>query len=143
MNTKYLASTAFSVSSIIWSIYGWYNDSYGAGLLVYALMYFLYEVYSCVKKSDYQYVVHGFSASAAIIVAFMYGPSHYKYIYNALSIFELSTPFLNIAKQYRTNLSYKMFAGTFFTSRILVVSTDYIGPIVDPPSLDKVVLVLQ
>lgn len=43
-----------------------------------------------------------------------------------LSIFEFSTPFLNIAKQYRTALSYKAFASAFFAGRILVGTYMYI-----------------
>lgn len=126
MKAKYLRSLAFSTSSFVWSVYGWYTDAYNVGLLMYALAYFVREVYTCLKRSDYQYVFHGGIATAGITMALMRGPEYYKYIYHMLSIFEFSTPFLNIAKQYRTALSYKAFASAFFAGRILVGTYMYI-----------------
>ena len=126
MKAKYLRSFAFSVSSFIWSAYGWYTDTYDVGLLVYALAYFVREIYSCLLKADYQYVFHGGLASAGIITAMVRGPEYYRYIYHMLSLFELSTPFLNIAKQYRTKLSYQTFAASFFAGRILIGTYMYI-----------------
>lgn len=126
MKAKYLNSLVFSTSTFIWSVYGWYTDMYNMGLLLYALSYFMREVYTCVKRSDYQYIIHGAAASTAIVTALAYGPEYYKYVYNGLSIFEFSTPFLNIAKEYRTALSYQAFASAFFTGRILIGTYMYL-----------------
>ena len=77
-------------------------------------------------KSDYQYVLHGGIATVGILTILARGPEYYKYVYHMLSVFEFSTPFLNIAKQYRTALSYKAFASAFFTGRILVGTYMYV-----------------
>ena len=126
MNAEYLLSFLFSTSSLVWSIYGLYTDVYGAGLLLYALSYFAYELYTCIPKNDYQYVIHGALGATGIMTAFWYGPTYYKYVYDAITIFEASTPLLNIARNYRTMWSFQAFASAFFFFRIIVASYFYI-----------------
>ena len=115
-----VSSLVFSTTSCMWSVYGWYSNEYGMGLLLYALMYFLHEMCTCVKTSRYDYAIHGFLGSAGITTALVRGPAYYKHVYTTVSLFEFTTPFLNLAKTYRTPLAYKTFVSTFVGSRIML-----------------------
>ena len=126
MDEKYVSSMVFSTTSFMWAMYGWYSNEYGMGLLLYALMYFLHEMCTCIKKARYEFAIHGLIGSAGITAALIQGPSYYKHVYTTVSLFEFTTPFLNLAKSYRTPLAYKAFASTFVGSRIMLGTYFYI-----------------
>jgi len=120
MDEKYLPSMIFSTTSFVWSVYGWYSNEYGMGLLLYALMYFLHELRTCINTGMHDHAIHGFIGAAGITMALIKGPNYYKHVYTTVSLFEFTTPFLNLAKSYRTPLAYKAFASTFVGSRIVL-----------------------
>ena len=126
MDEKYVTSMIFSTTSFMWSVYGWYSNEYGMGLLLYALMYFLHETCTCIKNSRYEYAIHGFIGTAGITAALIRGPDYYKHVYTTVSLFEFTTPFLNLAKTCRTPLTYKAFASSFVGSRIVLGTYFYV-----------------
>jgi len=126
LKVKYLPSMIFSTTSCVWAARGWLNQEYGHGLLLYGLAYFLREMYLSTRGREYQYVIHGAIGAGGVVSALIAGPALYRDVYVSTALFEFTTPFLNIAKSYRTPLSYRIFAGVFFGSRIVMGTYYYV-----------------